>query len=97
MTELKFAASFIICTPGADEPFELVLDDKYQGYQQLSTLEAKQIADFIYEGLGISDKLFETLENVIDVLIEEGNGTTSKDIHLAANTLMDLIDDVLRG
>ncbi len=56
MTELRFANSFITCTPGADEPFEFVLNQSYYGDQQLSAIEAKQIADFIYENLGLNER-----------------------------------------
>lgn len=56
-TELKFGSSFInFSKEYKPTPFEIVLGDKYFGNQQLTNSEAKQIADFIYESLGIKEK-----------------------------------------
>jgi hypothetical protein len=57
MTELRFNNSFITHTPGSDEPFELVIYKGCGGNQQLSAIEAKEIADFIYENLAIPKTL----------------------------------------
>lgn len=54
MTEQRFGNSHITCTPGCDEPFEITLGASYYGEQQLSVIEAKEIADFIYESLGLT-------------------------------------------
>lgn len=54
MTELRFPNLFITYTQGIDEPFEIVVTDECYGTQPLSSTEAKEIADFIYEILGLT-------------------------------------------
>lgn len=53
MTEIEIEKSFLTCTPGVDEPFEFVMGDNYMGNQIISALDAKKMADFIYESLGL--------------------------------------------
>lgn len=53
MTELEFENSFITHTPGCETPFEIILGDEYFGNHSISATDAKRIADFIYENLGL--------------------------------------------
>lgn len=57
MTEHKFGKSYINYLEKYEvTPFEIVLGDKYFGNQQLTKAEAKGIADYIYECLGLKEK-----------------------------------------
>lgn len=54
MTEHKFGHSIITYNQKEDKPFDIIVSKIIR--QELSISEAKQIADFIYENLGLNEK-----------------------------------------
>lgn len=53
-TELGFGNSYIAITDVKNKTFEIVMGDEMFGIQSITNLEAKEIADFIYESLGLT-------------------------------------------
>lgn len=100
-TEHKFGKSFITCTPGYEnDPFEIVMGEQYYGNQQLSGLEAKQIADFIYESLGLNDKSILNVASMTPEQEKEVNDAWDNFQKIREKQLAkedDLLIDILTG